>query len=78
MLVAQISPVRQIGVRSGVLFFVVGLAALIGAPVGGKLMEVDGGGWRYLSGFAGACMGVAAAVFGVARMVMLGEGVRRV
>ncbi|KAL8884105.1 MAG: hypothetical protein Q9215_007776, partial [Flavoplaca cf. flavocitrina] len=45
MLVAHISPVRQIGVRSGVLFFVVGLAALIGAPVGGKLIEADGGGW---------------------------------
>ncbi len=78
MLVAQISPVRQISIRSGVLFFVVGLAALIGAPVGGKLTEADGGGWRYLSCFAGACMGVAAAVFGVARMVVLGKGVRRV
>ena len=78
MLVAQISSVRQVGVRSGVLFFVVGLAALMGAPVGGKLVEADEGGWRYLAGFAGACMGVAAVVFGVARMVVLGEGVRRV
>lgn len=78
MLVAQISSIRQMGVRSGVLFFVVGVAALIGVPVGGRLLERREDGWMVMQAFAGGCMGVAAGVLVVAREVALGGRVRRV
>lgn len=78
MLVAQISGIRQVGIRSGVLGFVVGVAALMGAPVGGMLIERGEGGWMLMQGFVGGCMGVAAGVFVVAREVAVGGGVRRV
>ncbi|CAL8578617.1 hypothetical protein XPA_004386 [Xanthoria parietina] len=78
MLVAQISSIRQMGVRSGVLFFVVGVAALIGVPVGGRLLERGEDGWMVMQAFAGGCMGVAAGVLVVAREVALGGRVRRV
>ncbi|KAL8850382.1 MAG: hypothetical protein Q9221_004702 [Calogaya cf. arnoldii] len=78
MLVAQISAVQQIGVRSGVLFLVVGMAALMGLPVGGALIERGEGGWRCLIGFAGGCMGVGAGILLVVREVAVGGGVSRV
>ena len=39
--------------RQGVALFVSGLAALIGPPVAGALVSVDGGGFRYAIAFAG-------------------------
>ncbi|KAL8780635.1 MAG: hypothetical protein Q9213_006371, partial [Squamulea squamosa] len=78
MLVAQISKIQQIGVRSGVLFFLVSLAALTGAPAGGVLIGRGGGGFAGLQILVGVCMGVAAGIMGVARGFVLGEKVRRV
>ena len=78
MLVAQISSIRQMGVRSGVLFFVVGVAALIGVPVGGRLLERRAEGGRGLPALAGGWRGVAAGGLVVAREVALGGRVRRV
>lgn len=34
-LIAQISDIRQIGVRTGSMFMVVSVAALVGTPIGG-------------------------------------------
>jgi MFS family permease len=49
--VAQISDVREIGLRSGVLFFCVALGVLIGSPIGGQL--INSGGERAMQGFGG-------------------------
>lgn len=37
--VAQISDIRQIGVRNGTVFFIVSIAALTGTPIG-KLLSL--------------------------------------
>jgi MFS family permease len=53
--VAQISPMEQIGVRTGVMFGIVSLACLIGSPIGGQLLEEDPS-FRSLQAFSGATM----------------------
>ncbi|KAL8731177.1 MAG: hypothetical protein Q9166_003584 [cf. Caloplaca sp. 2 TL-2023] len=78
MLIAQISRIQQIGIRSGVLFFVLSLAALTGGPLGGALLDADHGGYRYLQIFAGLCMCAAACIIVVARAFALGCRVSKV
>ena len=60
-LVATISPISQIGVRTGCNFSVVAVAVLIGSPIGGQLIEKDG--YESMQGFGGALMGGGALVF---------------
>ena len=62
-LVATISPISQIGVRTGCNFSVVALAVLIGSPIGGQLIENDG--LKSMQGFSGAFMGAGVLVFSV-------------
>jgi MFS family permease len=62
-LVATISPISQIGVRTGCNFSVVAVAVLIGSPIGGQLIENDG--LRSMQGFSGALMGAGCMVFAV-------------
>jgi MFS family permease len=54
-LVATISPISQIGVRTGCCFAIVSIAVLIGSPIAGQLIENDG--LKSMQGFAGAMMG---------------------
>jgi len=60
-LVAQVSHISQIGVRTGCNFSVVALAVLIGSPIGGQLIENDG--YRSMQGFSGALLGAGFIVF---------------
>jgi MFS family permease len=55
-LVAQISDVRQIGVRTGTIFTIVSIAVLISNPIAGALVTADHGGFLKLQVFAGAVM----------------------
>ncbi|TVY93615.1 Fujikurins efflux protein [Lachnellula willkommii] len=64
-LIAQISPIREIGVRTGTFFFCVALAGLTGSPIGGALLSQDNGEFRYLQIFCGVTM-VAGTIFFVA------------
>ena len=71
-LVAQISPIREIGVRSGTFFLVISFAGLTGNPIGGALIQKDGGGFLYLQIFCGATMLAATFVYVAARWVQVG------
>jgi MFS family permease len=51
--IAQISDVRQIGVRSGSLFCAISIAALVGNPIGGALIDEWNGRFRGLQIFCG-------------------------
>ena len=55
-LVAQLSDIKQIGVRTGMMFFVVSIAVLIGTPIGGQLIIHDNGGYRSTQIFSAAVM----------------------
>ena len=57
-LIAQISDVRQIGVRTGSFFAVVSIAALISQPIGGAIITRWNGAYTGLQIYAGVlCMG---------------------
>jgi MFS family permease len=55
-LVAQISDIRQIGVRNGTNFFIISFATLTGNPLAGALITQNDGGYLYLQIFTGVTM----------------------
>ena len=68
-LIAQISDIRQIGVRNGTNFFIVAFAALCGNPIGGTLVTRDNGGYTYLQIFSGVTMAVGGCIYVASRHV---------
>jgi MFS family permease len=62
-LVATISPISQIGVRTGCNFSVVAIAVLIGSPIGGQLIQNDG--LKSMQGFSGAMLGAGFVVYSI-------------
>lgn len=71
-LIAQISPdVTKIGVRTGMLFAVVSIAALFGSPIGGALITAWGGRFTGLQIFCG-CMQAGGAFFMLLARILLG------
>jgi hypothetical protein len=72
--VAQLSNITEIGMRNGVLYFCVGIAVLIGNPIGGQLLTAMDGNFLGLQLFAGAAMVVGACIILVARIVVAGVG----
>ena len=77
-LVAQISDIRQIGVRNGTNFLVISVAGLLGNPIAGQLVTRDKGGYTYLQVFCGCTMFGGAALFVVARWLLVGWRVVKV
>ena len=71
-LVAQISDIRQIGVRSGTTFFIVSIATLTGQPIAGTLITKNDGGYLYLQIFCGIIMLVGSSLFFAARTAQCG------
>jgi|SRR5277367_643719 len=71
-LIAQISDIREIGVRNGSLFAAISIAALTGSPIGGALVTADNGGFTYLQIFCGIAMSVGCAIFVASRVVQAG------
>ena len=78
-LVAQISDVKQIGVRVGATFFVNGFASLTGNPIAGALVtgRVGQEEYVYLKVFCGVTIGIGAVFFVVARIWQVGWGLGR-
>jgi MFS family permease len=70
-LIAQISDIRQLGVRTGTLFAVVSIGALCGNPIGGALLSQDGGGYLYLQIFCGTFLLAGAITFLAARWALV-------
>ncbi len=69
-LVAQISDIREIGVRNGALFGLVSFGALTGPPIGGALLTKYEGGYLGLQIFTGVCLVVGSTGFLVCRMYL--------
>lgn len=76
-LIAQISDIRQIGMRTGTMFAVISLAALAGSPIGGALNAKEGGRYLYLQIFCGMMMLAGSTVFVAARVSLAGFGLAR-
>lgn len=71
-LIAQISEIRQIGVRTGSMFIVVSVAALVGNPIGGQLIHENHGGYLHLQIFCGIMMLAGSILFVCARISLAG------
>lgn len=70
--VAQISDIREIGLRNGLLFAFGSIAALCGNPIGGKLLAMDNGSFAYLQILTGAAILVGGVVWLAARWSLVG------
>ncbi|KAJ5125307.1 MFS transporter asaE [Penicillium atrosanguineum] len=72
-LIAQISDLREVGVRNGTCFSIISFAALTGTPIGGALVsDVLHGSYTKLQIFCGVVMLAGATLFIVARVVVGG------
>ncbi|KAF7715088.1 Uncharacterized protein PECH_007661 [Penicillium ucsense] len=69
---------KKIGVRMGMVMSVVGVAALVGSPIAGALVQRDEGGYLYAQMFAGSTMLAGMMTLVAARWVKVGMGVVRV
>lgn len=66
-LIAQISDIRQIGVRTGTAMAVMSFGALTGSPIAGAIVEAQGGSYLGLQLFCGCCMLASVVAYCAAR-----------
>ncbi|KAF2703806.1 putative MFS monocarboxylate transporter [Pleomassaria siparia CBS 279.74] len=71
-LVAQISDVRQIGVRTGTMYTFVAIAVLIGNPVASSLVTDHHTNYRNLKIFAGCAMAIGSVLLMASRIAISG------
>lgn len=67
--IAQVSRVEEIGKRVGTTFSISSIGALVGVPIGGTIVDANGGDYTGLVGFAAGCYVLALGGFVVARFV---------
>ncbi|KAF7548755.1 hypothetical protein G7Z17_g6859 [Cylindrodendrum hubeiense] len=72
-LIAQISDIRQIGVRTGTSFAVQSVGALTGSPIAGAIISSQGGDYLGLQLFCGSTMVASLLTFLVVRRVLAGS-----
>ena len=77
-LCAEISPIKDIGVRTGTIFSFASIAALTGSPIGGRIVGDSGGTFKYAIVFAGVNCAVGTALFIACRISVGGVKKRKV
>lgn len=78
VLCASISPIQDIGVRTGTVFSIAAFAALSGSPIGGQILTISHGVFRNTIIFGGVSSAVATALFVCARFTLAGFRVTKV
>ena len=71
-LCAQVSPIKDIGVRTGTIFAISSIAALTGSPIGGAIIGDSQGSFRNCQIFAGISCLAGAALFTATRITLAG------
>ncbi|KAL5323467.1 hypothetical protein ACEPPN_008004 [Leptodophora sp. 'Broadleaf-Isolate-01'] len=71
-LIAQISPIRELGTRTGTFFLFVAVGGLTGNPIGGALIQSDNGGFHHLQIFCGVTMAAGSLGYVADRWVQVG------
>lgn len=71
-LIAQVSPIREIGVRNGTFFLFVAVAGLTGNPIGGALVSDNSTDFTNLQIFCGVTMVVGASIYAASRYIQAG------
>lgn len=75
-IVAQISDVRQIGVRTGTVFTFIAISVLVSNPIAGALIVADNGSFVKCQIFAGCVMAAGSVFFLLARVKLAGSSLR--
>lgn len=65
----KITKIEHIGLRTGVTFFCLSFAGLVGNPIAGAIVDADNGKFHGLSIFAGVVMIAGAVMFTMTRML---------
>ncbi|KJR88946.1 monocarboxylate transporter [Sporothrix schenckii 1099-18] len=76
-LIAQISDIRQIGIRTGTAFAVQSFGALTGSPIAGAITTHQNGSFTGLQYFCGFTMLASVFVFVVARVTLAGPSLMK-
>ena len=74
--IAQISDIREIGLRIGTEFAVLSFAALVSNPIGGALITRDHGKFRYLQIWCGVILLAGSTMYILARASLVGFKIR--
>lgn len=74
--IAQISDIREIGLRIGTEFAVLSVAALVSNPIGGALITRDHGKFRYLQIWCGVILLAGSTMYIFARASLVGLKIR--
>ena len=77
-LVASISDVKQIGVRTGAMFSMVAVAVLIGNPIGGEIVTGENGSYKMLQVFSGCLTTAGTACYALLRYRLGGLSLKKV
>lgn len=72
VLCAVVSPIQEIGSRTGAAYFLAGFAALTGNPIGGQLIVVSHGSFFNTFLFAGVCCAVGTLSLIISRTTHVG------
>ena len=71
-LCAGISPIKDIGVRTGTIFAISSVAALTGSPLGGRIIADSEGSFKYTIVFSGVSCAIGTVLFVAARITIGG------
>ncbi|KAL7893516.1 MFS general substrate transporter [Trichoderma sp. SZMC 28014] len=69
-LVAQISDIHEIGLRSGTMYAFMSVAALTGSPIGGALITTANGSYWKLQVFTGVMLATGSMFYGASRLYL--------
>jgi predicted MFS family arabinose efflux permease len=78
VLCATVSPIQDIGVRTGTIFAIASIAALTGSPIGGQIIGDSHGSFRNTAIFSGMSCALGAALFLAARISLGGVKMTKV
>ncbi|KAF4472878.1 hypothetical protein FALBO_225 [Fusarium albosuccineum] len=76
-LMAQISPIREIGLRNGMQFGVLAIPALISNPIGGAFIASDKGGYTHVKIWTGVILMAGACMYALTRVLIGGFGLAK-
>lgn len=71
-LCAQVSPIQEIGARTGTVFSIAAFAALTGSPIGGQIIIASNGSYRYAMVFGGVSCAIGTVLFLMTRITLAG------
>jgi MFS family permease len=72
-MVASISDIRKLGARTGTLYAMSAVGALIGSPIGGAIVNRQGGGFSGLATFSGVALLIGLAFAAASRQALVGK-----